>query len=100
MAINADFAGFSAFATSSSQDLGAGDVVEFPAVVTNAGDAYNRVTSRSTCPTTAYYYFYYNLHIDLESPDHEFCYIEVVMDGSRVTMVSYTRDRYSYCIAH
>ena len=89
-----DFVGFSAYATDSSQTPAIGEVIEFPGVVTNAGGAYNPDTSTFTCPTTAYYYIYFNLYVVMDDPSYGDCYIDITMDDSMIVRVRH-RDKCS-----
>ena len=87
-----DFVGFSAYATS-SQYLASGDVISLPGVVTNAGGAYNPDTSTFTCPTTAYYYIYFSLYVQMNYPDYD-CHIDITIDDSMIVEVRH-RDKCS-----
>ena len=81
-----DFVGFSAYATS-LQTPANGDVIEFLGVVTNAGGAYNPDTSTFTCPTTAYYYIYFSLYLEIGYNGQDDCHIDITMDGGMIVEV-------------
>ena len=87
-----DFVGFSAYATSDNILPAIGDVISLPGVVTNAGGAYNPDTSTFTCPTTAYYYIYFNLYVVMDDPSYGDCYIDITMDDSMIVRVRH-RDK-------
>ena len=65
-----------------------GLTIEFPSALTNEGDAFDPVTSRFTCPTTAFYYLYFNLFISMDPLFRE-CDVEMRVDDVPVVMVSY-----------
>ena len=88
-----DFVGFSAYSTS-HQDPNEGDVITFPSTSLNAGGVYNTTTSTFTCPTTGFYYIYFNVRLVIEddsSSDHDDCYIGIRKDGRRMVTVSLER---------
>ena len=82
-----DFIGFSSFATNDLV-LVSGDVIDFPGVVTNSGDSYNPETSTFTCPTTAYYYIYFNVAVYMNYHSYQHCEIKITMDDTEIAMVS------------
>ena len=88
-----DFVGFSAYVTSTKFPE-SGDVIALPGVVTNAGGAYNPDTSTFTCPTTAYYYIYFSLYLEIGYSYNDDCDIDITMDGGMVVEVR-RRDRSS-----
>ena len=87
-----DFVGFSAYVTSGSQQPASGDIIEVYKVVTNAGGAYNSDTSTFTCPTTAYYYIYFNLCVYRDDPNYDDCHIGITVDNSMIVEVRH-RDK-------
>ena len=78
-----DFVGFSAY-TTIEQTPASGDVIALPGVVTNAGGAYNPDTSTFTCPTTAYYYIYFSLHVIAGYVGYDDCHIDITLDDAMV----------------
>ena len=92
-ALLTEFVGFSAYATSIQNPV-SGDVIELHGVVTNAGGAYNPDTSTFTCPTTAYYYIYFNLCLYVDDPNYYNCRIYITMDNSMIVGV---RRRDKFC---
>ena len=77
-----DFVSFSAF-MSSSQEPEDGDTVSFPYLYVNAGGGYNTTTSIFTCPTTGFYYIYFNVRVRLEND----CLVSLRMDDSVIASV-------------
>ena len=82
-----DFIGFSAYAISDGQAPSFGDIIELSGVVSNAGGAYNPDTSTFTCPTSAYYYFYFNLLIDAGFQNYDYCRVDITMDDVKIVEV-------------
>ena len=83
-----DFIGFSAYAID-SQNLDEGDVVTFPYTHVNAGGGYNTNTSKFTCPTTGFYYMYFNFRVRIQDDTlRDQCMIGIRMDGSIMVTVS------------
>ena len=86
-----DFVGFSAYATS-DQYPDEGEVVTFPYIYVNAGGGYDTATSKFTCPTTGFYYIYFNVRTWLaeDGPSRSYwsCTIGIRMDGSTPVSVS------------
>ena len=84
-----DFVGFSAYAII-YQSPAIGDIILLPNVVTNAGGAYNPITSTFTCPTTAYYYIYFSMYLRLDSIYYD-CHIGIMMDDSMIVEVRHDK---------
>ena len=77
-----DFVGFSAY-TTDDQDPDVGDIIRLPNVHLNAGGGYNTGTSIFTCPTTGFYYIYFNVRVRLEND----CLVSLRMDDSVIASV-------------
>ena len=83
-----DFIGFSAYAID-SQNLDEGDVVTFPYTHVNAGGGYNTNISTFTCPTTGFYYMYFNFRVRIQDDTlRDQCMVGIRMDGSIMVTVS------------
>ena len=77
-----DFVSFSAYKTG-SQEPEDGDTVRFQNIYVNAGGGYNTDTSIFTCPTTGFYYIYFNVRVRLEND----CLVSLRMDDSVIASV-------------
>ena len=85
-----NFVIFSAY-TTDPQDPDAGDVITFPNIYVNAGEGYDTTTSTFTCPTTGFYYIYFNVRVDMADTvdgSRDQCLINIRMDGSIMATVS------------
>ena len=84
-----DFVGFSAY-TTDDQDPDVGDIIRLPNVHLNAGGGYNTGTSIFTCPTTGFYYIYFNMFLWMEdegSSSRDDCRIGIRVDGTIMVTV-------------
>ena len=73
-----DLITFSAY-TTSNQEPDISDLVLFERVLVNTGGGYDESTSIFTCPTTGFYYVYYNLFLRLDHTDYYQCDVQIRM---------------------
>ena len=63
----------------------------FAGVPTNVGGGYNASTSIFTCPTSAFYYVYANLLLNIDDNGYDYCWVDVMLDGESVAEVRHVK---------
>ena len=84
--------GFTAGVTSSSSSWSSGTLV-FPVVITNVGNGYNPSDGVFTALMAGVYVFFVNV----QSYDHKYIYVDIVMNGStKVRTMAYSYNGHGY----
>ena len=71
---------FTAF-DATSRTLNSGDVIDFPYVISNVGNAYDPVSDVFTCPYDGVYAF----HVHILSATDDICNAAIVLNGDTMT---------------